>query len=184
MTDAAAELHTPTRFGLFFVLMHWLIALLILAAFVLGIIMVDIPGLTPAKLRYFAWHKWLGVTVLALVAVRLLWRLTHPAPPYAEAMPRWQHNASRIVHGLLYVLMFAVPLSGYFYSLAAGVPVVYLTVLPLPVLMDADPVLKPVLKELHETLDWLLLGVVLVHLLAVLKHRLIDKDSVLSRMLA
>jgi cytochrome b561 len=63
------------------------------------------------------------------------------------------------------------------------VPVVYLTVLPLPVLMDADPVLKPILRELHETLDWALLAVVAVHVLAVLKHRLIDKDSVLSRML-
>ena len=66
MTDAAAELHTSYRFGRFSVLMHWLIALLIVAAFVLGTIMVDIQGLTPAKLKYFAWHKWLGVTVLAL----------------------------------------------------------------------------------------------------------------------
>ena len=183
MTDAVAQPNNTFRFGRFSVLLHWLMALLIIAAFVLGTIMVDIQGLTPAKLKYFAWHKWLGVTVLALVAIRLLWRLSHPAPPYAEPMPRWQHLASQVVHGLMYLLMFAVPLSGYFYSLAAGVPVVYLTVLPLPVLMGADPVLKPVLKELHETLDWILLGVVMLHVLAVLKHRLIDKDSVLSRML-
>lgn len=183
MANSVAPLHNPPRFGRVSMLMHWLIALLIIAAFVLGTIMVDIQGLTPAKLKYFAWHKWLGVTVLALAAARLLWRLTHAAPPYAEPMPRWQQLASHVVHGLLYLLMFAVPLSGYFYSLAAGVPVVYLTVLPLPVLMDADPVLKPILRELHETLDWILLGLVVMHVLAVLKHRFIDKDSVLSRML-
>jgi cytochrome b561 len=183
MNESASLLLTPTRYGRITVLLHWLIALLIVAAFVLGTIMVDIQGLTPAKLRYFAWHKWLGVTVLALTAARLLWRLTHTAPPYAEPMPRCQQLASHFVHGLLYLLMFAVPLSGYFYSLAAGVPVVYLTVLPLPVLMDADPILKPILRELHETLDWILLGVVMLHVLAVMKHRFIDKDSVLSRML-
>ena len=183
MTDFVNQSQHTFRFSRFSVLMHWLIALLIIAAFVLGTIMVDIQGLTPTKLKYFAWHKWLGVTVLALTAVRLLWRLAHPAPPYAELMPSWQHRASQLVHGLLYLLMFAVPLSGYFYSLAAGVPVVYLTVLPLPVLMDADPVLKPILRELHETLDWILLGAVMLHVLAVLKHRFIDKDSVLSRML-
>lgn len=165
------------------VLLHWLAALLIVATFALGVMMVDIAGITPTKLRYFSWHKWLGVTVLALTVVRLLWRLTQTAPPYAQPMPRWQALLSRLTHGALYGLMFAVPVSGYFYSLAAGVPVVYLAVLPLPVFIDADPVLKPMLKELHENLAWCLFGFVVLHLLAVLKHQLIDRDALLGRML-
>src|SRR6185312_2245939 len=107
------------------VVLHWLIALLIICAFTLGLVMTDIPGITPTKLKYFSWHKWLGVTVLGLACLRLLWRLTHRAPPYPDSMPSWQQKAANVLHGLLYVLIFAVPLSGYFYTLSAGVPVVY-----------------------------------------------------------
>ncbi len=163
-------------------LLHWLVAALIVAAFALGVVMVDIPGLTPTKLKYFSWHKWLGVTVLLLAAMRLLWRLRHGAPRAVE-MPAWQRRTAVLVHALLYVLMFAVPLSGYFYSLAAGVPVVYLGVLPLPELIDADPVLKPVLKEVHLVLVYTMLVFVLAHVAAAIKHHWIDRDGLLRRML-
>jgi cytochrome b561 len=171
-----------TRYSYVAIFLHWLIAVLIIAAFALGVVMVDIPGLTPTKLRYFSWHKWLGVTVLALAALRLLWRLWRGAPP-ALAMPRWQQRASAIGHGILYLLMFAVPLSGYFYSLAAGVPVAYLGLWLMPVLIEADPVLKPVLKQLHLALVYTLLAMVMVHVLAAIKHQFIDRDGVLRRML-
>jgi cytochrome b561 len=165
------------------VALHWLIALLIVSAFGLGVTMVDIPGITPTKLKYFSWHKWLGVTVLGLVCVRLLWRLTHPAPAYPDSMPAWQKSASSGLHGLLYVLMFAVPVSGYFYSLAAGVPVVYLGVLPLPVFIEANAVWKPILKQVHYALNMTLLAAVVLHVAAALKHLVIDRDSVFRRML-
>ncbi len=170
------------RYDLVAVCLHWLVAGLIIAAFALGVVMVDIPGLTPTKLRYFSWHKWLGVTVLALAAIRLLWRLRQGAPRPVE-MPAWQRRAAALMHGGLYVLMFAVPLSGYFYSLAAGVPVVYLGVLPLPVLMGPDPALKPVLKEVHEVLVYTMLAFVLIHVAAALKHQWVDRDGLLRRML-
>ncbi len=175
-------LETPSRYGLTAILLHWLVALLIGAAFALGVVMVDIPGLTPTKLRYFSWHKWLGVSVLALAALRLVWRWWRGVPP-AENMPVWQQRAAAVGHALLYVLMFAVPLSGYFYSLAAGVPVVYLGVWPLPVLMGTDPVLKPVLKQLHIALVYVMLVIIMVHILAALKHHFVDRDSVLKRIL-
>lgn len=165
------------------VLLHWLIAVLIISAFALGVTMVDIPGITPTKLRYFSWHKWLGVTVLTLAAVRLLWRLTHPAPAYPDDMPRWQKHAAHRLHGSLYVLMFAVPVSGYFYSLAAGVPVVYLGVLPLPVFMEASEVWKPILKQTHYAFNMTLLVIVALHLAAALKHLFIDRDGMFRRML-
>ena len=176
------DLEAPSNYGLIAILLHWLVAVLIGAAFGLGVVMVDIPGLTPTKLRYFSWHKWLGVTVLGLAALRLLWRRWRGAPP-PSPMPLWQHRASAAGHALLYLLMFAVPLSGYFYSLAAGVPVVYLGLWPLPVLMEADPVLKPILKELHIALVYVMLTIIIVHILAALKHQFIDSDGTLKRML-
>lgn len=74
------ERYTKTAISL-----HWLTALLIIAAFALGLTMVNIPGLTPTKLKYFSWHKWLGITVLAIACLRLLWRLSHPAPAYPKS---------------------------------------------------------------------------------------------------
>lgn len=171
------------HYSRFAVLLHWLIALLIISAFALGVTMVDIPGITPTKLRYFSWHKWLGVTVLGLAGVRILWRLTHPAPAYPDGIPDWQKTAAHGLHGLLYVLMFAIPVSGYFYSLAAGVPVVYLGVFPLPVFIEANDVLKPILKQLHYALNMSLLALVAAHVAAALKHVFIDRDGIFRRML-
>ena len=163
--------------------LHWLVAVLVIANFTLGLVMVDIPGLTPAKLRYFSWHKWAGVTVLLLATLRLLWRLAHRAPALPDSMPEWEKSAAHASHFLLYVLLFAVPLSGYFYSLAAGVPVVYFGVIELPVLIGRDPVLKELLESTHYWLNMLLAATVAVHVLAALKHQFIDHDSVFRRML-
>jgi cytochrome b561 len=163
--------------------LHWLIAALIVASFSLGVTMVDIPGLTPTKLKYFSWHKWLGVTIFALACVRLLWRLRHPAPPYLDSMPRWQQKAAAALHFLLYILIIAIPVSGYFYSLAAGVPVVYLGIVPLPVFIGPEPELKAILKQVHYVLNMSLLAAVVLHVAAALKHQFIDRDDVLRRML-
>jgi cytochrome b561 len=163
--------------------LHWLIAILIAGGFWIGFVMTDIPGFTPTKLKYFSWHKWIGVTVFALVVLRTLWRLTHRAPPLPPGMPGWQRGASHAVHFLLYILMIAVPVSGYFYTCAAGIPVVYLGLVQLPVVVAKDPALRDVLKQVHITLDWILLGAICVHLLAVLKHMVIDRDGLLSRMM-
>lgn len=163
--------------------MHWLVAVLIFANLGLGLTMVDMPGITPTKLRYFNWHKWVGVTVFALVVLRLVWRVTHRPPALPGSMPAWERRAAAASHAALYVLMFAQPLSGYFYSLAVGFPVVYLGVLPLPVLIEPNPALKEPLVMLHHLLAWAMLALLLVHIGAALKHRFIDHDDVLQRML-
>ncbi|MCC2957961.1 cytochrome b [Massilia sp. IC2-477] len=165
------------------IVLHWLIALLIIATFTLGLVMTDIPGITPTKLKYFNWHKWAGVTVLLLATLRLLWRLLRHPPAYADEMPAWQRGAAHGLHWLLYILMFAVPLSGYFYSLATGYPVVWFGVIELPVLMGPDPALKPVLKDVHYWLNMLLAGLVGLHVAAALKHVFVDRDGVMARML-
>jgi cytochrome b561 len=165
------------------IVFHWLVALLIVGAFTMGLVMTDIPGITPTKLKYYTWHKWAGVTILLLATLRLLWRLKKGAPAYPASMPQWQKSAANGLHGLLYLLMFAVPLSGYFYTLSAGIPVVWFGVLPLPVLIEANPALKPVLKAVHYWLNMGLAALVLAHVGAALKHHFIDRDGVLQRML-
>ncbi|GGY11381.1 cytochrome b [Massilia dura] len=172
------ERYTRTAMAL-----HWLIALLIVAAFTLGLVMVDIPGFTPTKLKYFSWHKWLGVTVLALAALRLLWRLGNRPPRHAPGMAAWQTRAADGTHVLLYILMFAVPLSGYLYTTAAGVPVVYLGLWQIPSLFEADTALKATLKPVHYWLNMALAASVAMHVAAALKHHFVDRDDVLKRML-
>lgn len=165
------------------ILLHWLTALLIVAAFALGLVMTDIPGLTPTKLKYYSWHKWLGVTVLGVACVRILWRQISAPPPHAAGMAPWQRRSAEAVHALLYVLICAVPVTGYLYTLSAGVPVVYLGLVQLPVFMAPDLALKPILKTVHYVLNMTMAGVVAVHVLAALKHHFIDRDGVLRRML-
>jgi cytochrome b561 len=171
------------RYTLPAIILHWLVALLIIGAFTMGLVMTDIPGITPTKLKYYSWHKWAGVTILALAALRLLWRLGHRAPAYPDTMPGWQKGAAHGLHSLLYVMMFAVPLSGYFYTLSAGIPVVYFGLFKLPVLIAANPELKPVLKGLHYWLNVTMAGMVGLHVAAALKHHFIDRDATLRRML-
>jgi cytochrome b561 len=163
--------------------LHWAIAALIVWGFALGWIMTDIHGITPTKLRYFSWHKWIGVTVLVLALARLLWRATHRPPMLPDEMHSWEKLAAHGGHGLLYVLMLAIPVSGYFYSSAAGIPVVYLGMLPLPTIIAADPALAATLKTIHIWLNYGLLASVCGHLAAVVKHQLIDRQRLLERML-
>ena len=165
------------------VTLHWLIALLIVAAFSLGLIMSDMPGLTMTKLKYFSWHKWLGVTIFILLLARALWRLTHPAPPLPLSMTTWERQVAGWMHRSFYALLVVIPLSGYFYSLAAGVPVVYLGIIPLPVLIDKNDALKEILDNAHSVLNFSMAGLVALHVLAGLKHHFVDHDGVLARML-
>jgi len=161
--------------------LHWLLAVAIVGAFGMGLYMSDLP-LSPTRLELFNWHKWAGVTILALSALRLLWRLGH-RPPADLPMPAWQARAAHAVHFLLYLAFFAVPLSGWAYSSAAGFPIVWFGVLPLPDFVPVDKPLAHQLKELHELLAWGLALLVLAHVAAALKHHLIDKDGLLLRMM-
>jgi len=171
------------RYTLPAIVLHWLIAITIIGTFTLGLVMTDIPGITPTKLRYYNWHKWAGVTVLLLAALRLLWRLFNHPPQYADEMPAWQRGAAHGLHWLLYLLMFGVPVSGYLYSLAAGFPIVYFGVLELPVFISPDPALKVTLLAVHYWLNMLLAALVGLHVLAAFKHLLVDRDGVMQRML-
>lgn len=161
---------------------HWLVVLLIVAAYAVAWTMVDLK-LSPTKLRLFNYHKWIGVTVFALAALRLAWRLGHRPPPLPAGMAAWERQAAEIAHRLLYLLMFAVPLSGWLMSSAKGFQTVYLGVLPIPDALGKNAALGQALTEVHEALTWLLLALVALHAAAALKHHFVDRDDVLRRML-
>jgi cytochrome b561 len=172
---------TTARYDAFAMLLHWLLAAAIIGAFFMGLYMADLP-FSPTRLKLYNWHKWAGVTILAVSALRLLWRLTH-RPPADLPMPAWQAKAAHAVHGLLYAAFFAVPLSGWAYSSAAGFPIVWFGVLPLPDFVSPDKALADTLKEVHKLFAFGLAALVLAHLGAVLKHQLIERDGLLQRML-
>jgi cytochrome b561 len=162
--------------------LHWLIAIALVATFGVGFYMHDLP-LSPFKLRIYSWHKWAGVTIFLLVLFRLGWRFTHrpPAPPVGT--PAWQHTVAEATHLLIYVLMIAIPLSGWLMSSAKGFQTVYFGILPLPDLLAKNKELGDALAFVHKILNFTLAGVVLAHAGAAIKHHFIDRDDVLTRML-
>ena len=172
---------TRSRYSPLAMLLHWVLALAIVGSFSMGLYMSDLP-FSPQRLKLYNWHKWAGVTILALSAARLLWRLTHQ-PPADLPMPAWQRLAAHGTHYLLYGLFFAVPLVGWAYSSAAGFPIVWFGVLPLPDFVSPDKALAEAIKPWHGYLAFAMAALVLMHVAAALKHHFIDRDGLLSRML-
>lgn len=160
--------------------LHWLMALSIAWTFCLGLYMSGL-SFSLERLKLYNWHKWAGVTILSLAALRLLWRLSHRPPP-EPAMPAWQHMAANATHLLLYVLFFAVPLVGWAYSSAAGFPIVWFGVLQLPDFVPADKALAELIKPWHKYLAFSMAALVLMHVAAALKHQFVDRDGLLWRM--
>ena len=174
-----------TRYNLMAIVLHWVLALALLGSFVMGLYMTDLP-FSPLRLKLFNWHKWAGVAILLLSLLRLLWRLSHRPPelPAAmrQAMPGWQQRAHHATHHLMYLLFFVVPLVGWAYSSAAGFPIVFFGVLPLPDFVPVDKALAEAIKPWHELSAFALAGLVLLHVAAVCKHQWMDRDRLLARM--
>jgi len=168
--------YTPIAKGL-----HWLMAVMIIGLFVLGVYMHELP-LSPQKLELYSWHKWAGVTVFLLVWLRLAWRVTHPAPALPPSMSSLMQLAAHAGHMALYGLMIVIPLSGWLMSSAKGVQTVWFGVLPIPDLLGRDKELGNLLKEVHEALNWLLMLTLAGHFGAALWHHFVLKDDTLRRM--
>ena len=173
---------SSTRYGGVAIGLHWLIAVAIVGSFSVGLYMADLP-LSPLKLKLYSWHKWAGVTIFLCVVLRLVWRLLHRPPELPTGMPAWQRKAAEATHVLLYLLMFAVPLSGWLMSSAKGFQTVWFGILPLPDLLSKNVELGEILQEVHELLNFSMAALVVAHLGAALKHHFIDRDDVLTRML-
>lgn len=182
MSDASPE---PRRYTATAMLLHWLSALLVAGLLALGWYMADLP-LTPQRLKLYNWHKWAGVSVLALTLLRLQWRWTHRPPALPAELvvrtPAWQQRLAALTHVALYGLLLVVPLIGWAYSSAAGFSVVWFGVLPLPDLLPKDKALAELVKPWHAVAAFSLGALVVLHLAAALKHQFVDKDGLMRRM--
>lgn len=175
-----------SRYSVVAILLHWLLALAIIGTFSVGWYMSELP-FSVTRIKLINWHKWAGISILALSALRLLWRLSHRPPPLSQhvldAMPGWQQAAHRGTHLAFYLLFFAVPLFGWAYSSAVGLQIVWFGVLPLPNLLPVDKELgNLVLKPLHQASAYMLAALVVLHVAAALKHQFFDRDGLLLRM--
>jgi cytochrome b561 len=160
--------------------LHWATVVLLLVLFGLGISMTRWVA-DEQKIRVYSWHEWAGITVFALTALRLVWRLTHQPPPLA--VPAWEKLAAGTVYAAMYVILVAQPIIGWVMSTAFGFPVVYLGLVPLPGPVSEDRELAERLQGVHEALAVVLAALFAVHLAGVLYHHLVRRDAVLSRML-
>jgi len=173
----AEQLHYGTTAKVF----HWAIAALIAVQLPLGWLMPDIHrGMTPGTAMTL--HISIGMTILLLIVLRFLWRLTHPVAPETN-LPGWQRVSSELVHWLLYVVVLLTTLSGWFAASVHGWTIYLYGLVPLPRLVEQGSPLGRSIGDLHATLTWILLGLVGFHIATALVHLFIYRDRVMYRML-
>lgn len=174
--------NTPERWGGVSQLLHWLVVVLILTMAWLGLTMGDLPN-GPGKIQTYALHKSIGITILALVALRLLWRLYAGTPRPVPGSPRWQERIASLTHFAIYALLFAIPLSGWVLNSAAGFPLQWFHLVNLPYIVEKNHDLHELAEEAHEIMFWLLALLVVAHAGAAFYHHLFQRDATLARML-
>ncbi|MCK1367822.1 cytochrome b [Bradyrhizobium sp. 62] len=173
MTD---RLHygTPAK------VLHWLVVALLAVQFSLGWLMPDVHAGPPG--RAMTLHISLGLTILALILLRLVWRITHPVAP-ESSLPPWQRVSSEAVHWLLYVLVLAATITGWLFASFRGWSVSYFNLIPLPMLAGKNPVAIHQIDGWHQIAEWALLIAIGVHVAAAFAHIFIYRDGVMQRML-
>jgi len=162
--------------------LHWLMALLIVVQAVGGWV-IDGMDSSPMKVDAMTLHKSLGITLLLLLLLRLLWRWTHAAPPPPAGSRAWEILAARLSHMALYLLMIAVPLSGWLSASTSIIPWKLWWLVPWPRIASPSQDLHEIAEELHEGLIWALVVVLALHVVAALYHHYVKRDPVLRRML-
>lgn len=161
---------------------HWVMAALIVAQLALGA-MAAAWRLSPAKVELFFWHKSIGVLILMLLGLRLAWRRFDPAPPLPATMTAWERAAARANHVLLYVLLALLPLTGWIVNSASNIPFRVFRIVPLPAIVSPDDMVAKGFARAHLVLVLFLALALVVHVAAALRHHLVQRDDVLSRML-
>jgi len=162
--------------------LHWLLAILIIGQFVLGAVAADMP-VSPVKFDLFVWHKSLGVTILLLVILRLIWRLTNPVPRLPTGVPARERRLAHTSHYLLYGFTIIVPLSGWIVSDTSRIPFRIYWSIPTPDLMPASREVSELAANVHGFLVVLMIVIIAVHVLAALRHHFVTHNDVLLRML-
>ncbi len=172
----------PDHWGGLAQLLHWSIAALVIGLAIVGLLMQELPN-SPFKLKVYGWHKSFGMLVLLLVGLRLLWRLIDRRPEHPDDLPAWQRRLASGVHGLLYLLLLWMPLTGWLYNSAANFPLRWFGLFALPSLAAPDPELKALANALHVYGFYLLALLFALHAGAALHHHFVRRSPVLRRML-
>jgi cytochrome b561 len=174
--------NTTQRWGALAQFLHWLIVALIIVQVTLASLAGDLPpGMK--KLTLLARHKSVGITILGLAMLRLAWRWLNPTPELPSTLKPYERTLARFTHAMLYLLLFAMPLSGWTMSSARGFAVSWFGLLQLPDLVPKSKALYEALLTTHHSLAWVLGAVVALHVAAALKHHFVLRDDVLRRML-
>jgi cytochrome b561 len=193
---------TVERYTKTAIILHWLVALMIIAMLALGFWMHELPKDAPktaafdlfnwgiytvtlpepvsVRTFYFNLHKSIGVTLLAIILFRVFWRLTHAAPAFLNTMKGWEKTLADFGHKTLYVLMLVMPLSGFVMSVYSKFGIKWFG-MPLVTGLD-NPKLRDFFLAVHEITAWLLVALILLHVAAAIKHKVVDKDGVMKRM--
>jgi cytochrome b561 len=173
----AKQLHYGTTAKVF----HWLVVALLVVQYPLGKFMPDIHrGMKPGDAMTF--HISFGITILALIVLRLLWRITHPVAP-ASSLPAWQQLVSEAVHWLLYGLVLATTMTGWIFASERGWSIRLFFAIPLPTLPTEGSLLANSIGKWHGTMEWALLLVIGAHVAAAMAHTFIFRDRIMQRML-
>lgn len=176
--------NTPERWGSVQIGLHWTIAALVLLVQVpAGLTMTSVDPGTVQNVCYNI-HKNVGLIIFLLAIVRLGWRWRHPVPFLPADMPPWQARAARITHGVLYALLFLMPITGFLYTAMGGFPVPFLMLYDLAPLVPENKPVAEVFKYIHLTLQYVLYLTVALHVAGALQHHFVRKDSILRRMLS
>jgi cytochrome b561 len=160
---------------------HWLVVALLLVQYPIGWLMPDLHrNMKPGAPMTF--HISFGITILLLIVLRLVWRLTHPVTP-ERSLPPWQRLSSETVHWLLYVLVLATTVTGWLFASFRGWSVSFFYLLPMPMLSTDNDVASKAIDGLHQASEWALLVVIGIHVAAALAHLFIYRDRIMQRML-
>jgi cytochrome b561 len=161
--------------------LHWLIAVLIALNFAAVWVAETMPR--PARMQIMANHKSIGLTVLLLTVLRIAWRLIHRPPPFQRTLQPWEAMLARAVHGIFYVLMIGIPLTGWS-MVSSGGPVRVFGLFSVPALpVPTSDTAGDTFHDVHEKLAWLMLALFVLHLVGALKHQFLDRDRTLGRMI-
>jgi cytochrome b561 len=175
--------NSSSRYGLVSILLHWGVALVVFGLFALGLWMVDLDYYDTWRKAAPDLHKSIGLTLFAVMVVRVVWRFISPPPPALSTQSRLVQWGAKLGHLFLYVGLFALMFAGYLISTADGVGIPVFDLFEVPALISSIPDQADVAGAVHEYLAWALVIFAGLHALAALKHHFIDRDATLTRML-
>jgi len=174
--------NTITRYGFITIFIHWLMAFIMIGMLAVGLYMVELP-IGSLKLKLYGWHKAFGLLVLFLAAFRLVWRIVNMTPSL-DSLPILERLAARFVHWIFYIIMFAMPLTGWLITSAAGLPASFFGLFTMPNLIEPNEDLRLFFSSIHQFLAYGLIILIILHVSAALKHHFINKDDILRRMIS